>query len=168
VAPLQLDLQLDAASVQIDLVDLVLAGLVCIALVAGLVANLRLRSARRQLRLFRGTATESDLLHLAARHTAEVTALTQLLNEHRAELRQMQVDVESSLRHVAVVRFDAFGDSAGQMSFSAALLDDSGDGMLLTAINGRGETRTYGKAVAGGQTETTLMPEEEQALAAAR
>jgi hypothetical protein len=73
-----------------------------------------------------------------------------------------------ALRHVAVVRYDAFGDMGGRLSFSAALLDDQGDGLVLSSINGRSETRTYAKALVGGQSEHTLSPEEQDAIAAAR
>lgn len=160
--------QLAPTNGQITVTDLITTVVSVVALILALVAVLLLGRTRRQLRLFRGTTDEADLLHVAARHRAEVTALTQLLHEQQADLRHVKVELESSLRHVSVVRFDAFADTAGLMSFSAALLDDSGDGMLLTAINGRGETRTYGKAVTAGRSDSTLMPEEEQALAAAR
>ena len=73
-----------------------------------------------------------------------------------------------ALRHVAVVRYDAFGDMGGRLSFSAALLDDQGDGLVLSSINGRTETRTYAKTLVGLKSEHTLSPEEQEAIAAAR
>ncbi len=73
-----------------------------------------------------------------------------------------------ALRHVAVVRYDAFGDMGGRLSFSAALLDDQGDGLVLSSINGRSETRTYAKSLVGGESEHTLSPEEQDAITAAR
>ncbi len=73
-----------------------------------------------------------------------------------------------ALRHVAVVRYDAFADMGGRLSFSAALLDDQGDGLVLSSINGRSETRTYAKALVGLQSEHTLSPEEHEAITAAR
>ena len=69
----------------------------------------------------------------------------------------MRVDLADALRHVAVVRYDAFGDMGGRMSFSAALLDDAGDGLVLTSINGRTETRTYAKGVKGGASEAIAV-----------
>ena len=54
------------------------------------------------------------------------------------------------------------------MSFSAAVLDDAGDGLVITAIHGRGETRSYAKGLVGGASEHTLSPEEQQAVDAAR
>jgi hypothetical protein len=53
----------------------------------------------------------------------------------------------------------------GRMSFSAALLDDAGDGLVLTSINGRSETRTYAKGVKAGASDHTMSPEEQQAIA---
>ena len=52
----------------------------------------------------------------------------------------------------------------GRLSFSAALLDDSGDGLVLTSINGRSETRTYAKGVKAGESDHSLSPEEQQAI----
>ena len=75
---------------------------------------------------------------------------------------------DDALRHVALVRYDAFEDIGGGQSFSAALLDERGDGVVLTSIHGRGESRTYGKSVRGGTSEHTLSPEEQQAIAQAR
>jgi hypothetical protein len=80
----------------------------------------------------------------------------------------LRAEIAQALRHVAVVRYDAFGDMGGRLSFSAALVDDRGDGIVLSSIHARGESRTYAKGVLGGRSDTTLTPEEQQALAAAR
>ena len=50
------------------------------------------------------------------------------------------------------------------MSFSAALLDDAGDGLVVTSINGRSEARTYAKGVSGGTSDHALSPEETEAV----
>ena len=56
----------------------------------------------------------------------------------------------------------------GRLSFSAAVVDDEGDGLVISSIHARGESRTYAKGVVRGAADTTLTPEEQQALAAAR
>ncbi len=75
----------------------------------------------------------------------------------------------SGLSRVAVVRYDAFEDLGGRLSFSAAIVDDNGRGLVLTAIHGRTETRSYLKQVPvtpdSGQRE--LSPEEARAVAQA-
>ncbi|WP_228551616.1 DUF4446 family protein [Mumia zhuanghuii] len=73
-----------------------------------------------------------------------------------------------TFRHLAVVRYDAFGDTGGALSWTLALADDTGSGVVITSIHGRNETRTYAKSVSGWSSEQTLTPEEERALAEAR
>ena len=73
-----------------------------------------------------------------------------------------------ALRDVAVVRYDALNEMSGQLSFSLALLNALGDGLVLSSINGRRETRTYAKVVLAGKGAQDLSPEEEQAIKAAR
>lgn len=88
-----------------------------------------------------------------------------------SEAATLRAQVDASLSRVAVVRYDAFGDMGGWLSFSAAVLDANGDGLVLTSIHGRSESRTYAKGIAAGESpdeSTTLTPEERQAVAAAR
>lgn len=73
----------------------------------------------------------------------------------------------AALRHVGLVRYDAFADIGGRLSYSLALLDGDGDGVVLSAIQGRDETRSYAKQIIGGQGESALSPEEEDAVRAA-
>src|SRR5215469_16893771 len=73
-----------------------------------------------------------------------------------------------ALRDVAIVRYDALREMSGQLSFSLALLNAVGDGVVLSSINGRAETRTYAKPVVAGQGEQELSPEEAQAVQSAR
>ena len=73
-----------------------------------------------------------------------------------------------ALRDLAVVRYDALSEMSGQLSFSVALLNALGDGVVLSSINGRSETRTYAKVVRGGAGAQPLSPEEEHAVRAAR
>lgn len=98
------------------------------------------------------------------KQSAGIDGLHSDLRVLRDDLAAARADLSDALRHVAVVRYDAFGDMGGRMSFSAALLDDAGDGLVLTSINGRSETRTYAKGVKSGSSDHSLSPEEEQAI----
>jgi Protein of unknown function (DUF4446) len=73
-----------------------------------------------------------------------------------------------ALRDIAIVRYDALNEMSGQLSFSLALLNAMGDGVVLSSINGRAETRTYAKPVIAGRGEQELSPEEAQAVHSAR
>lgn len=108
----------------------------------------------------------------SGRRSADLRRRVAALEAHRpageADLAALRADLGQALRHVAVVRYDAFGDMGGRLSFSAAVVDDRGDGLVISSIHARGESRTYAKGVVGGESDATLSPEEQQALAAAR
>lgn len=86
----------------------------------------------------------------------------------RGEVHALRAEVSDALRHLAVVRYDAFGDMGGHLSWSMALLDDGGNGVVLTSIHGRSDARTYAKNVTDWSCEQQLSPEEEEAIKFAR
>jgi hypothetical protein len=165
-----------------------LAGLT--GLVAGVLALRTLARLRRSVALLsRGTSGRETILDAAEKHMAASEAVrkdilelqrdltiahqdmqTQLATE-RAELaqtvRELGAAVGSVLRRVALVRYDAFDDLSGRLSFSLALLDDHGNGITLTSIASPSDTRLYAKSLTGGIGEHALSPEEEQAVRAA-
>lgn len=89
-------------------------------------------------------------------------------DETTSQLEALHADAATALRHVAVVRYDAFGDMGGHLSWSLALLDDGGDGVVLTSIYGRSDSRTYAKNVAAWSASQQLSPEEIEAIGFAR
>ena len=82
----------------------------------------------------------------------------------RDEVQMLRADAAQALRHLSVVRYDAFGDMGGHLSWSMAVLDDDGHGVLLTAIHGRSDARTYAKNVAEWVCDQQTSPEEDEAL----
>jgi hypothetical protein len=83
----------------------------------------------------------------------------------RDEVERLRTAGSSAVQHLAVVRYDAFGDMGGRLSWSMALVDGEGNGVVLTSIHGRSEARAYAKTVSGWLGEQQLSPEEEEALA---
>jgi hypothetical protein len=147
-----------------------LAGLAVavLALLLLLVALVKLRRLRRSYGVLQGTEDKESMVAVVERQIGAVAELRSDVSRTNAEVQQLRVDLADAIRHVAVVRYDAFNDMGGRMSFSAALLDDAGDGLVISSINGRSETRTYAKGVKGGSSDASLSPEEEQAIGFAR
>jgi uncharacterized protein DUF4446 len=82
----------------------------------------------------------------------------------REDVASLRLDLADALRHLAVVRYDAFGDMSGHLSWSMALLDDNGNGVVLTSINNRGSARSYAKNVRDYESDAKLSPEEAEAI----
>jgi hypothetical protein len=94
----------------------------------------------------------------------QVQRLERAIRALHATGKKQQAQIEGSVRKVALLRYDAFEDVGGRLSFSCALLDDHGSGVVLTSINGRQETRVYAKPVTQGTSSHNLSLEEEEAI----
>jgi hypothetical protein len=148
----------------LDEITLGAAGGAALALISGVIANLRIGRQRRQLSMLEGPRGPESVLDALNRGAADTQALRAELARARGDLDLARSELADALRHVAVVRYDAFGDMGGRLSFTAALLDDSGDGLVITSINGRTESRAYAKGVKEGASDQSLSPEEIQAI----
>jgi hypothetical protein len=104
----------------------------------------------------------------ARKRRTGVDALPEDVHGLRQEVAALRAEAADALRHLAVVRYDAFGDMGGHLSWSLALLDDGGHGVVLTSIHGRSEARTYAKSITGWTCEQQLSPEELEAIEHAR
>ncbi|HVY10387.1 MAG TPA: DUF4446 family protein [Mycobacteriales bacterium] len=151
----------------LDEITLGAAGGAFVALILGLVANLRVGKLRRTLNILEGPHGPESVFDALNRGNAQTESLRTELAHAKADLDVARSELADALRHVSVVRYDAFGDMGGRLSFTAALLDDAGDGLVITSINGRTESRAYAKGVKGGRSDQTLSPEETQAIALA-
>ena len=120
-----------------------------LSLIVALGFGRRLRSVRRSysLRHRRGTAA-------AAAPEAEV----------ELELAEVRDVLARAIQRVGMVRFDAFDDMGGRLSFAVALLDAEGSGVVLSTINGRKETRIYAKPIDRGTSTIDLSGEEAEAI----
>jgi hypothetical protein len=94
--------------------------------------------------------------------------------EECAEMMRRQLQVSSgaadnrAIRDVAIVHYDALKEVSGGLSFSLALLNAAGDGVVFTSINGRTEARTYARVIEAGRSRQLLSPEEDHVVRAAR
>jgi hypothetical protein len=86
----------------------------------------------------------------------------------RGEVASLRDQAAGAVRRIALVRYDAFGDMGGRLSWSLAVLDERGGGVVLTSIHGRSEARTYAKGVVDWSSDQQLSPEEQDAIARAR
>jgi Protein of unknown function (DUF4446) len=138
-----------------------------LALVLAVVAiGFALMGGRRMSSPSVDSATHLDdslrgVLEGQAAHLQRLEKAMRVLNN--ADKRQ-QGQIQGSVRHMALVRYDAFEDVGGRLSFSCAMLDGEGSGVVITSINGRQDTRVYAKPVTGGTSSYNLSTEEEDAI----
>ncbi len=142
-------------------------GVAGVALLTTLILAFRLRKVRREYAILRGDGKDRDIFAAVSRGLRRVESIDRRVDGVVATQEDAAKLARFAIQKFGIVRYDAFEDMGGRMSFSAALLDDHGDGVVLTSINGRTETRTYAKEVRGLTSEFNLSDEEQRAIAEA-
>jgi hypothetical protein len=145
---------------------LVVALAVAVVVLVAWVAWLQRSDAllRRRLRRLIGDAEGAgldELLDKQFRRLDTVAERVEALNRLHHELETL---AKSSIQRVGVIRFNPFSDTGGDQSFAIALLDADGNGLVLSSLHGRADTRIFAKQVQGGRSKHTLSDEEQDAI----
>jgi len=149
--------------------NLAIAFGVLVALVVLLLIGFIIQSARvgRAVRTYRELVRDGNggTLHDRLVGSAEQSVrATERMNEMEAMHSVIDRRTQRSLQHIGLVRFNPFDDTGSDQSFVIALLDDARDGIVISSLHGRANTRVFAKPVADGASQHHLSDEESQAI----
>ena len=123
---------------------------------------------RKKFKLFMkgkdGVSLEATLQWL----TNKVASVDDTLEAHKEALEFIDGRVKRSIRGYSLVRYNAYDGAGGEQSFSTGLLDEHGDGYILSVVSNRNHTGVYSKRVISGSAEVSLTEEETMALVEAK
>jgi hypothetical protein len=140
-------------------------GLISLA-VAGY-AVMQLRQLQERLRLALGGIDTDSLELTLGRYLSQVETVDSRLVVLNEKYERLAVMTSLASQKISLVRFNPFGDTGGDQSFSLAILDAHDSGYVLTSIHGREGTRVYVKPIDLGKSKYQLSQEEQQALSQA-
>ena len=86
------------------------------------------------------------------------------VDKNKRDIRVLYKNMESTFQKVGIVKYDAFNQMGGKLSFSLALLDENDNGFVLNSVHSSDGCYTYTKEIKGGKCEIALGSEENKAL----
>ena len=92
---------------------------------------------------------------------AQTQQISQQLEQDVKDLRKRQ---QANLNHVAIMHYNAFDFTYGELSFSMAVLDDLDNGYIFTNIHNRDDARCYCKRILNGESKHPMSYEEKEVL----
>lgn len=132
-----------------------------------LFVTINISKINRRGKVIAKAGKSGDFVRSVENSLKELSLMHRSLEETKAGVAKIAVTLEGAVQRVGVVRFDAFNDVGGRLSFAVALLNVYGDGVVISTINGRQESRSYAKPVKNGESEFNLSTEERQAISEA-
>ncbi len=143
----------------LTLLTLVALGLAVLSLIFG-----ALGQGRRRVESKGPIELDDALRGILEGHARSIQRLEQAVRSLNATDRRQQGLIDGAVRRVGLIRYDAFEDVGGRLSFSCAMLDEHGSGVVVTSINGRQDTRVYAKPITDTKSPYNLSVEEEEAI----
>ncbi|WP_188880538.1 DUF4446 family protein [Alicyclobacillus cellulosilyticus] len=123
-----------------------------------------LAGLRRRFRRWKDIHQTADLEAVYERTVEKAERLEKELAALRQTLTDLQEAVARKISTARIVRYNAFEGQGSDLSFSIALLDDHLDGVVISSIYGREESRMYAKPVVGGESRYALTEEERDVI----
>jgi hypothetical protein len=145
--------------------SVVILVLAVVALGLGAISLVQLQALKRRFTAALGAGSDQGSIESTlADHISRVEDVDTRLTELDAEYKRLSVTNSLASQKISIVRFNPFGDTGGDQSFSLAVLDAHDSGYVLTSIHGRQGTRVYVKPIDFGKSKYTLSAEEQQSL----
>ncbi len=138
--------------------------LIFIALMVFININIKLTRMNKRYRKLMTGMDGSNIERLLMGHIDEVRETVQKMEVLETEYKRVDAMSQKAVQKVGVVRFSPFEEIGSDLSYAIALLDCHHDGVVLSSIFGRDESRCYAKPIKNGESSYVLTEEEKQAI----
>ncbi len=119
---------------------------------------------RRRLRRLIGDGEGLGLDELLDKQFGRLDTVAQRVEALNRLHHELEALLQQTIQKVGVIRFNPFADTGGDQSFAVALLDAQGNGVVLSSLHGRADTRFFAKQVQAGRSKHALSDEEQDAI----
>lgn len=95
---------------------------------------------------------------------AEAEAILKFTKQNRQDIREINRKLDTTYHKLGIVKYDAFNEMGGKLSFALAMLDGNDSGWVINAMHSREGCYTYVKEIVKGESYVELAEEEAEAL----
>jgi uncharacterized protein YlxW (UPF0749 family) len=121
------------------------------------------KTETRLKKLFLGKKAK-DLEDLIVSLSAEIKDLQIQKNKIQTEVNNLYNKTKKSIRGLETIRFNPFPDQGGNQSFAIGMLDEEGNGLVLSSLYSRERMSVFAKPIKNGKSEHELTEEEKEVL----
>ena len=142
----------------------VLFVLVLILIVVNISLAAKLSRVMKKYDRFMKGKNAEDLDGLMRDMLDKMDKIEKLHQKSKIQVQEGINSIGSTYKKMGLVKYDAFKEMGGNLSFALALLNSDNNGFIINTMHGRESSYTYAKEIVNGQAFSTLGEEEKEAL----
>lgn len=147
-----------------DYIIIGLAVLVLILLILTIVNIIQMSKLKKRYRIFMSGKNAKTLEDVLTKRLDQVDDLIVSNQKNEKNIQQIFGTLKNTFQKIGLVKYDAFNEMGGKLSFSLAMLDQKNDGFIINAMHSREGCYTYIKEIIDGNSIIQLAEEEKEAL----
>ena len=141
-----------------------MAAVILLLLILVIVSLAKVGSMKKKYKFFMNGADGKSLEKSMADKFNKLEALEHQTKENSRDIKKIFDNLTIAIQKYGMVKYDAFDEMGGKLSFSLALLDQKNDGIVLNAVHTREGCYTYIKEIIRGESVLLLTEEEQKAI----
>lgn len=154
----------ELTGVSVDFIVLILLALVVVLIIINLINRKNMVTLQRKYRAFMNGRNAMSLEEHFKQKFAKLDELEAFSMENKKTMEMVLDHLDGTYQKVGLVKYNAFDDMGGKLSFSLALLNRRNDGFIINAMHSREGCYTYIKEIIDGNSVLLLAAEEKEAL----
>lgn len=147
-----------------DYIIIGLAAVVLIMFIIVIVNMVQISKLKKRYKIFMSGKNARNLEKTLIERLDQVDELLKANEANEKNIKVLFNKMKFTFQKVGLVKYDAFNEMGGKLSFSLALLNEKDDGFVMNAVHSREGCYTYIKEIIEGNSIIVLSPEEKEAL----
>jgi hypothetical protein len=154
----------DLTGISLDVITAGLAALVLILIIIMIINGVKMRKLKKRYEAFMSGKNAASLEDTLVKRLNQVDDLIASDEDTKRKVQMVLDHLDNTYQKVGLVKYDAFNEMGGKLSFSLALLNRKNDGFIINAMHSREGCYTYIKEIINGNSVIMLADEEREAL----
>lgn len=159
--------QLGLGEIDLSIFFFGLAGISLVLLIMVVIQMIQLQSLKKKYNKFMGGKDVKSLEKQLEKIVEDSDYILNISDENRKDIKNIKKELENSFNKIGIVKYDAFKQMGGKLSFSLALLNEINSGFIINSVHSSEGCYIYIKEIVAGLCDLDLSNEEKEALSQA-
>ena len=151
-----------------DYIIIALVAITLILLILYIVNVVQMAQLKKRYKIFMSGKNARNLEKTLIERLDQVDELLEANTANESNIKTLFANMKFTFQKVGLVKYDAFNEMGGKLSFSLALLNETDNGFVMNAVHSREGCYTYVKEIIDGNAVIMLSDEEKEALEMAK